>query len=48
MKFAGLPSVLYEVQVSDDLKTWMTVATITSGPDGVIDYLDANAAQLSR
>jgi hypothetical protein len=46
--FAGLPGQTYLVQVSDDLVVWRTVATITTGPDGVLRYLDQNAALLAK
>ncbi|MGB0581374.1 MAG: Ig-like domain-containing protein [Limisphaerales bacterium] len=46
--FAGEASVQYLVQVSSDLSTWTTAATITSGSNGAINFLDSNAKAMPR
>ncbi len=41
--FAGLPGERYELQVSEDLKTWNVLQTLVAGPDGEVNYRDAAA-----
>ena len=38
----------YELQASQDLKTWTTLGTVTLGASGSVTYVDVNAASLPR
>jgi hypothetical protein len=39
----GTPGRTYQIQVSDDLTTWVTLSTVIASPMGVLEALDAEA-----
>lgn len=39
----GNPSVLYDIQISEDGKTWQTISTVRASDDGKVVYTDADA-----
>ncbi len=41
--FAGLPGETYLLQASNDLSGWLTISTLTAGPDGKLVLTDPNA-----
>jgi Cadherin-like domain/Bacterial Ig domain len=45
LRFQGIPNVLYEVQVSDDLLTWTTIATLFADENGLLLCNDPDASQ---
>ena len=42
IQFNGIPGVAYQLQRSTDLTSWTTIATITAGSRGEIDFTDNN------
>jgi len=42
IQFNGIPGVAYQLQRSTDLASWTTIATITAGSRGAIDFTDDN------
>ncbi len=42
LTFQGIPGRIYQVQRSTDLRTWLTIATLTAGPTGAISYVDSS------
>jgi hypothetical protein len=38
----------YDIQASQDLKTWTVIGTVTVGASGSVDFTDTNAASFSR
>jgi hypothetical protein len=42
IQFNGIPGVAYQLQRSTDLASWTTIATITAGSRGEIDFTDEN------
>lgn len=46
LKFAGAANTAGHIQVSSDLSAgfWVTVATVTAGPDGTVTFEDAGSA----
>ena len=42
IQFNGIPGVAYQLQRSTDLASWTTIATITAGSRGEIDFTDDN------
>jgi hypothetical protein len=42
IQFNGIPGVAYQLQRSTDLASWTTIATITAGSRGEIDFTDNN------
>ena len=40
IQFSGIPGVAYQLQRSTDLTSWTTIATITAGSRGEIDFID--------
>ena len=38
----------YEIQTSEDLKTWTATATATVGASGSVEFVDTNAASFSK
>jgi hypothetical protein len=43
VQFAGLPETLYSIEASTDLKTWVVIGSVTSGPNGLFQFVDSNA-----
>jgi Bacterial Ig domain len=46
-QFQGLPSFKFSVEASTDLKTWQPIGTATGDKNGLVEYLDANAASFA-
>jgi hypothetical protein len=44
----GLSGHTYEIQATQDLKTWTTIGTSTLGASGSVDFADTNAASFPR
>ena len=42
IQFSGIPGVAYQLERSTDLTSWTTVATVTAGSRGEIDFIDEN------
>lgn len=38
----------YDIQATEDLKTWTIIGTVTVGAGGVLDFTDTNAAAFSK
>jgi hypothetical protein len=38
----------YNVQATQDFKTWTTIGTVTVGASGSLNFTDTNAASFSR
>jgi hypothetical protein len=38
----------YDIQATQDLKTWTVIGTVTVGASGSVDFTDTNAASFSR
>jgi len=38
----------YDIQATQDFKTWTTIGTVTVGATGSLNFTDANAASFSR
>ena len=45
---AGQTGHIYEVQATQDFKTWTTIGSVTMGAAGSIDFTDTNAADFSQ
>jgi Fibronectin type III domain len=44
----GQSGHIYEIQATQDFKTWTVIGTVTMGTAGSIDFTDTNAANFSR
>lgn len=44
----GLSGHTYEIQVTQDLKTWTNIGTATLAASGAVDFADTNAASFSK
>lgn len=38
--FSGEPGARYDVQISNDLRAWTTIATVTAGANGKVEFID--------
>jgi hypothetical protein len=38
----------YDIQATQDFKTWTVIGTVTVGASGSLDFTDTNAASFSR
>ena len=38
----------YDIQATEDLKTWTVIGTVTVGASGMLDFADTNAAAFSK
>jgi hypothetical protein len=45
---AGPIGRTYDIQATEDFKTWTTIGTVTVGAGGVLDFADTNAAAFSK
>jgi hypothetical protein len=44
----GLIGHTYDIQATQDFKTWTVIGTVTVGASGSLDFTDTNAASFSR
>ena len=44
----GLNSHTYDIQATQDFKTWTTIGTVTVGTGGSVDFTDTNKAYFSK
>ena len=45
---SGLTGQTYEVQATQDFKTWTVIGTVTLGAGGSLDFTDTNAASFPQ
>jgi hypothetical protein len=44
----GQVSHTYDIQATQDFKTWTVIGTVTVGATGLLNFTDTNAASFSR
>jgi hypothetical protein len=44
----GLTGLIYNIQASQDLKSWTTIGSLTAVVDGLLNFTDTNAVHYSR
>jgi len=47
VRFAGIPTLSYDIQASSNLLDWVTIGTTIAGVNGVIEFTDPDAATYS-
>ena len=48
LRVSGLNSTTYEIQATQDFKTWTIIGTVTLGTNGSMDFTDTNAVNFPR